>query len=91
MLEKGLLTRTYSARDQVPDCPDFTRTKNKLPSWDKNYKPRHTVIWEKFLEELEQKKKTSELLVFAYRNILGSILRIVTTFKQGAIYRQKTM
>ena len=30
MPEKGLLTRTYFARDQVPDCPDFTRAKNKL-------------------------------------------------------------
>ena len=42
MLEKGILTRTYSAMDQVPDCPDFTRAKNKLPSWDKYFKPRHT-------------------------------------------------
>ena len=32
MPKKGLLTRTYSARDQVPDCPVFTRAKNKLPS-----------------------------------------------------------
>ena len=35
MPEKGLLTRTYSARDQVPDYLDFTRAKNKLPFWDK--------------------------------------------------------
>ena len=41
MHEKGLLTRTYAARDQVPDCPDFTRAKNKLPSWDKYLMPRH--------------------------------------------------
>ena len=34
--KKGILTRTYFAWDQVPDCPDFTRAKkNKLPSWDK--------------------------------------------------------
>ena len=35
MPEKGLSTRIDSARDQVPDCLDFTRAKNKLPSWDK--------------------------------------------------------
>ena len=41
MPEKGLLTGTYSARDQVPDYPDFTRPKNKLPSWDKYVMQRH--------------------------------------------------
>ena len=30
MPEKRLLTRTYSVRDQVPDCPDFTCVKNNL-------------------------------------------------------------
>ena len=35
MPEKGLLTGTYFARGQVLDCPNFTRAKNKLPSWDK--------------------------------------------------------
>ena len=35
MPEKGFLTGTdFFARDQVPDCPDFTRAKNKLPSWE---------------------------------------------------------
>ena len=34
MPEKGLWTRTYSTRDQVPDRPVFTRGKNKFPSWD---------------------------------------------------------
>ena len=43
MPEKVLLTRTYFARDQVPDCPDLTRAKNKLPSWDKYFWHRH--IW----------------------------------------------
>ena len=38
MPEKGLLTR-----DQVPDCPDFTRAKNKLPFWDKYFKPHHNI------------------------------------------------
>ena len=41
MHEKGLLTRTHSARDQVPDCPDFTCAKNKLSSWDKYFRHRH--------------------------------------------------
>ena len=44
MSENGLLTRTYSARDQVPDFPDFTRVKNKLPFWDKNiFMLRHNI------------------------------------------------
>ena len=34
MPEEGILTGTYFARDQVPDCPDFTCAKNKLPSWE---------------------------------------------------------
>ena len=43
--EEGILTVTYFARDQVPDCPDFTRAKNKLPFWDKNiFMPRHTHL-----------------------------------------------
>ena len=42
--EEGILTGTYFARDQVPDCPDFTRAKNKLPSLDKYYKPRHSTL-----------------------------------------------
>ena len=46
MAEKGLLTRTYSARDQVPDCPDFTRAKNNLPSWDEYFMPRHNMYKE---------------------------------------------
>ena len=37
MPKKGLLTRTYSARDQVPDCTVFPRAKNKLPFWDKYF------------------------------------------------------
>ena len=41
MPEKGLLTRTYFVRDQVLDCPNFTRAKNKLPSWDKYSSHRH--------------------------------------------------
>ena len=44
MPEEGILTRTYSARDQVQDCPDFTRAKNKLSSWDKYFMPRHKSI-----------------------------------------------
>ena len=44
MPEKGLLTRTYFARDQVLDCPDFTRAKNKLPSWDKYFMPRRKFL-----------------------------------------------
>ena len=36
MPEKGLWTRTYSTRDQVPDRPVFTCAKNKFPSWDFN-------------------------------------------------------
>ena len=43
MPEKGLLTRTYSARDQVPGCPVFTSAKNKLPRWDKYFIPRHNI------------------------------------------------
>ena len=43
MPEKGLLSRIYFARDQVPDCPDFTRAKNKLLSWDKYFMPRHNT------------------------------------------------
>ena len=46
MPEKGLLTGTYSARDQVPDSPDFTRAKNKLPFWDKYF--RHVTPVLKF-------------------------------------------
>ena len=34
--EKGLWIRTYSTRNQVPDCPVFTRAKNKFPSWGFN-------------------------------------------------------
>ena len=34
MPEKGLWTRTYSTRDQVPVCPVFTRAKNQVPFWD---------------------------------------------------------
>ena len=49
MPEKGLLTGTYSMRDQVPDCPVFTRAKNKLPSWDKYFKPRHTMMIDYFI------------------------------------------
>ena len=26
----------------MPDCPDFTRAKNKLPSWNKYFRHRHT-------------------------------------------------
>ena len=43
MPEEGILTGTYFTRDQVPDCPDFTRAKNKLLSWDKYFMPRHTL------------------------------------------------
>ena len=31
MPEKGILTRTYFARSQVPDCPDVTRKINSRP------------------------------------------------------------
>ena len=42
--EEGILTGTYFVRDQVPDCPDFTRAKNKLPSWDKYFRHRHNWL-----------------------------------------------
>ena len=42
--KKEVLTRTYFLRDQVPDCPDFTCAKNKLPSWDK-YFCTVTPLW----------------------------------------------
>ena len=45
MPEEGILTGTYFARDQVPDCPDFTRAKNKLPSWDEYFMPRHSSVF----------------------------------------------
>ena len=35
LLETGVLTRTYFARCQVPDCPDVTCAENKLSSRDK--------------------------------------------------------
>ena len=35
--EEGILTGTSFARNQVPDCPDFTSAKNKLPFWDKYF------------------------------------------------------
>ena len=38
MPEEGILTGTYFARDQVPDCPNFTRAKNKL-----SYRHRHNT------------------------------------------------
>ena len=41
MPKKGILTGTYFPRDQVSGCPVFTRAKNKLPSWDKYFIPRH--------------------------------------------------
>ena len=44
MPEKGILIRTYFARDQVPDCPDVTHAKNKLSLWDKYFMHRHTII-----------------------------------------------
>ena len=43
--KKRILTRTYFARDQVPDCLNFTRAKNKLPSWDKYFRHRHSMLF----------------------------------------------
>ena len=56
MLEKGLLTRTYSARDQVPDYLDFTRAKNNLPSWDKYFNGTVTKVIKSFVPELRSRK-----------------------------------
>ena len=44
MPKKGILTGTYFAKDQVLGCSVFTHVKNKLPSWDKYFIPRHKII-----------------------------------------------
>ena len=44
-----MLSGTYFTRDQVPGCPVVTRAKNKLPSWNKYFRPRH--IWKSNLTD----------------------------------------
>ena len=31
--------------EKVPDCPDFTRAKNRLPSWDKYSQALSHTLW----------------------------------------------
>ena len=79
MPEKGLLTRTYSARDQVPDCSDITRAKNKLPSRDKYFRHRPSKSspscerWKAQLKNLDNKA-----VLQAIEADLGSITRRVS-------------
>ena len=47
--EEGILTGTCFARDQVPDCPILTRAKNKLPSLDEYFMPRHSCFNRNFI------------------------------------------
>ena len=61
MPEKGILTRTF-ARDQVPDCPGFTRAKSKLPSWDKYFNGTVTLYRKADLELINKKKWSSNQL-----------------------------
>ena len=41
-LEKARIEQQTRWREV--DCPDFTHAKNKLPSWDKYFMPRHNLI-----------------------------------------------
>ena len=57
MPETGVLTRTYFASCQVPDCPDVTYAYHKLTFWDK-YLCSVTVIIDRLNNKLCLKTKS---------------------------------
>ena len=82
MPEEGILTGTYFARDQVPDGPNFSRTKNKLSSWDKYFMPRHNYI---YFKEISMNILILKVIIFLRRSIPGkkSNRIVVKTFNSS--------